>query len=102
MQQRIVSLVPNRSALRVAKRVLVGATLVAVGYLAALVAPAFVGISDAVSIDSAAAVKHAAADATRVGATSPAAAAGESRDFDYFPDHYQNQAKEASEPPDTF
>ena len=95
----------SSSAVSVTKRVIVGATLVVVGYLAAVLAPPTVGIGG-VTFGIAAPVQHlSAAVAARTAAAMQRNAAGGGplrRDFDYFPDHYTNQATEVEEPIATF
>ena len=82
------------------RRILAGAALVALGYIVALIASPSAEPPFGVSVGSAAGVKGVG-DAGRF--ASSATAANESpRAFDYFPDRYQNQAKEAAEPIDTF
>jgi len=90
--------------LRAVQKILIGAVLVAIGYLAALLVPLSPELRGA-SFNHAVA-KHAVAPAPN---RAPPATSGEApsahspqRDFDYFPDHYQNQAKEVAEPINTF
>lgn len=89
----------------VTKRILVAASLVAFGYLAALLAPTTVGAPGGVAFGTATPVKHfGTAVADRAAATTQrdAAAMELQRGFDYFPDHYANQATEVAEPIATF
>ena len=91
------------TAARVLKRALVGAALVAAGYLAALLAPIPIAILDASGIgsppDAAAAPSAFEHRPPREGAV---AANRAPRDFDYFPDHYTNRARDVAEQPPTF
>ncbi len=90
-------------AMIVVKRALAGAALVAAGYFAALLASTSL-------IGPGTVAKGTASDATAVAASalaqkpsSPEAAAdGRQRDFDYYPDHYTNQAREVADQPPTF
>ena len=98
------SLVPSSNALGATTRhIVVGAVLVAVGYLAARVASPATDSAFGPGIGRVAAAKHAASDPARAGlAASPAVTNESARDFDYFPDHYVNQAREVAEQPPTF
>jgi hypothetical protein len=90
----------SSSPARVTRRIAVGAALIAVGYGVALVVSPSIQLPSSVSVGNAAAVKHAA---ERPASPAPASADNASPpDFDYFPDHYKNQAREPSEPTDTF
>jgi hypothetical protein len=97
MPLRLVS--SASSSLSTARRILVGAALIAIGYIAALLASQSAELPFGVGIGSAAAVKDATPPAS---APSPSAATSSAPDYDYFPDHYQNQAREAAEPASTF
>ena len=107
MSHQVVQLIPqSRPALLAARRILVGAALVATGYLFAVIAPAPLDFfhSAASGSDAEAKVHGTSASARSVLAppsegSSPASV---QRDFDYFPDHYRNQGKEADENVPTF
>ena len=100
MSNRFVS---TSSPMTGAKRILIGVTLVAVGYLAALLVSGSAAIpggrGDNASDASAAASSVFAHRASREEGDRIKPAA---RDFDYFPDHYVNQAREVAEQPPTF
>jgi hypothetical protein len=89
-------------AIRTAKRALIGVALIAIGYLAALLA----SVSVAILSNPEASASDAAAAAPPVFAHDAAPEAASTRrlrqDLDYFPDHYVNQAREVSEQPSTF
>jgi hypothetical protein len=107
MSHQVVQLIPHsRPALLAARRIVVGAALVATGYLVAVIAPAPLGFFRSAASSSAAEAK---ARGTPASARSLVAAPSEAstpasvqRDFDYFPDHYRNQGKEADENAPTF
>jgi hypothetical protein len=91
-------------ATRAVRRGLVGAALVVAGYLAALLASISVAILGGPGSDNASDAGAAASSAFAQKAP-PEAAIAASRaqhDFDYFPDHYTNQAREVAEQPPTF
>lgn len=87
--------------LNATRRIVVGAALVAIGYIAALVVSPSTELPFGVSIGSAAAARDAATE-TRRAAPSASTASESQLAFDYFPDHYVNQAREVAEQPPTF
>lgn len=99
MSHQVIRIVPPPAPLlRIAKRVLVGAALIAMGYVGAQVAPSPVDSIFAAGFHGAASTRHAGPESLHAAPGTDAA----QRDFDYFPDHYQNQATEVAEPIDTF
>lgn len=104
MSHHVIQIVPpSRPLLRIAKRILVGAGLVAVGYVGAQVAPSPAGSIFAASFRGITSTAQTAPEGSSPSPSRDAPGTGASqRDFDYFPDHYQNQAKEAAKPIDTF
>src|SRR5438105_855572 len=91
-------------ATRAVRRGLIGAAVVAAGYLVALLASISVAILGGPGSGNAYDA-GAAASSTFAQKASPDAAIAASRaqyDFDYFPDHYTNQARAVAEQPPTF
>jgi hypothetical protein len=93
---------PSR-ATSLAKRVFIGAALAAAAYLAAVLA------SNSIAILGGAENNPSDADATASSILAPGDSregadhlSGAAREFDYFPDHYLNQAREVAEQPPTF
>ena len=88
------SVYDSSPAMNAAKRVLIGAALVAGAYLASLLVSgsAAIPVVSGSSSDAGAAASSA----------EPGSASRASRDFDYFPDHYTDQAREVAEQPATF
>jgi hypothetical protein len=103
MSHKVVQIVPlSTRLLRIAKRIVVGLGLVAVGYVGAHVAPSPVDNLFAAAI-STASTRHSGVDPSRPPPSPNAPGVGASqRDFDYFPDHYQNQARDVAPPVDQF
>jgi hypothetical protein len=97
MPLRIVS--SASSSLSAGRRFLACVVLIAIGYIAALLASPSAELRFGVGVGNAAAMKDATPPAPT---SSPSAATGSASDYDYFPDHYQNQAREAAEPASTF
>jgi hypothetical protein len=101
MLQSFVS--ASSSARSTAKRALIGVALVVIGYVAALLGPA-----PSVAIPSGPggnASDGSAAAQPASHSTSPPGAASTGRmqeAFDYFPDHYTNQAGEVADQASTF
>lgn len=90
----------SSAAPRVTRRIAVCAALIATGYAVALVVSPSIQLPFSISVGNAAAVNHAA---ERPASPAPASADSASqRDFDYLPDHYENQARGPSQPTDTF
>ena len=94
------------ATLQVARKVLIAAVVIAAAYVAVLLTGELVGSPDAfssVTLGRHTTAKHRAA--TRLD-SSPSLAGGQAddsgNDFDYFPDHYRNQATEPAEPVATF
>jgi hypothetical protein len=102
MSHRFVS--ASSSAGHSVKRALVGAALVATGYLAALLASISVAIVGGTGSGNASDVGAAAPSEFAQKAVPDRAAPTDRtrRDFDYFPDHYANQGSEVAEQPPTF
>jgi hypothetical protein len=91
-------------AMRVARRAAIGVALVTIGYFAALLASISVAIVGEPGSGNASDAGAAAPPVFAHGNLSPeAASTGRMQnDFDYFPDHYNNQAREVAEQPPTF
>jgi hypothetical protein len=94
------------ATLRIVRRILFAVAVVAAAYVAVLVSGEFLDSLDAFSampLGSQTAAKHHTA--TRLDSSLSLAGAQADRsggDFDYFPDHYRNQATEPAEPIATF
>ena len=100
MLQSFVS--ASSSAMSTAKRALIGVALVVIGYVAALLGPASVAIPNGPggnASDAGAAAQPASDSTSPPGAASTR---GMQQDFDYFPDHYTNQAREVADQASTF
>jgi len=100
MLQSFVS--ASSPAMRIAKRAVIGVTLLVIGYVAALLGPASVAIPGdprGNASDAGAAAQPASHSTSPPGAASMR---GMQQDFDYFPDHYTNQAREAADRASTF
>ena len=107
MSHQVIQLIPQpRPALLAARRILVGAALIAVGYVGAHMVPSPVDSLFAAGFGSTVSAKHyAPSSSDRKSPVVPREGAGEGairRDFDYFPDHYRNQGKEVDENVSTF
>jgi hypothetical protein len=89
-------------AMRAAKRALIGAALVAIGYIAALLASPSVAMLSGPEGNVSDAGAAAPPSFAHIAPTKPASTRRMQQDFDYFPDHYINQAREAAEQPPTF
>jgi len=102
MSDKVIQIVPPPAPLlRIAKRILVCAGLIAVGYVGAQIAPSPVGSIFAAGFRSTSSMAHPDPESPLQASSHDAPDASQGA-FDYFPDHYQNQAKEAAEPIDTF
>jgi ABC-type sugar transport system substrate-binding protein len=107
MSHQVVQLIPHsRPTLLAARRILVAAALVATGYLVAVIAPAPLDFFHTVASGSAADAKEHGTPASARSLVAPPSEASTpasvQRDFDYFPDHYRNQGKDADENIPTF
>lgn len=90
----------SSATVSITRRIAASVALIAVGYVAALVASPSIQLPLGVGPSHGAAANQAAErSAAPASATANLAAP---RDFDYFPDHYQNEAREPSQPADTF
>jgi hypothetical protein len=97
----LFSIVPTSNRLSaIAGRIVVGGVLIALGYVAALVTSQ--GSEVTFGIGRVGATRHAALDAGHPGEAPSPADTTPAHDFDYFPDHYNNQAREVAEQPPTF
>ena len=94
--------VSDSSAMSVARRVLAGAALVAAGYLAALFTPISGALVGAPAIGNVSDAGTAASSVVAPGGSTDGPDRSSQRDFDYFPDHYVNQAREVADQPPPF
>lgn len=94
------------ATLRIARRILIAAAIVAAGYVTVLVTGEFLGSLDEFSGMTLG--SQTASEQSMPGRLNPSPSPArartdrEERDFDYFPDHYRNQATEPAEPIATF
>jgi hypothetical protein len=101
MSHKVVQIVPPPAPLlRIAKRLLICAGLIAVGYVGAQITPGPAGSIFAAGFRNSTSTAHPGPESP-LQASSHDTPDASQRDFDYFPDHYRNQGKEA-EPIDTF
>src|SRR5215472_1463489 len=77
--------------------IITGVVLFALGYLTAVVASPAIESPFGTGFGRAVAAKHVADPVRGRVPSSPALVMEPGRDFDYFPDHYTNQAREAAE-----
>jgi len=102
MSHKVVQIVPPTAPLlRIAKRILVCAGLIAVGYVGTQIAPGPAGGIFAAGFRSTTSTAHPGPESPLQTPSHDAADASQ-REFDYFPDHYRNQGKEADENVPTF
>lgn len=99
----LVSVFPSRrSRGAMTRRIVTGLALFALGYVAAIVASPVEKLPWVAALGGAVAARPAVSDTDRANVATQPPGVIESPRFDYFPDHYKNQAREPSEPTDTF
>jgi hypothetical protein len=99
----------SSAPLRAVQKALIVTALIAIAYVAVQIAGSSLGSLDEFSGMTLGSATTANPATTTPTPLAPSSSRGEKhdsrtpqRDFDYFPDHYQNQAKEVAEPIATF